>query len=214
MKKLLLTLFLFLPLVAAGQDGTGLRTGITAKKDISDKWKAEIQLQTRFNGDISFLQTYLAEAGISYEIIKGLEVAAFYRYANRRKNTEKDFKERHRYYGDLSYGKKVQRVKLEYRLRYQHQFKDNDSGAAEFDKSYLRNKLEATYAGRGKFRPYVSADLFYMIGNGADQVRPKVGVDFRFNKKNILDLSLFKDIDLTGTNTYGPVIGLNYTHKF
>ena len=213
MNKLILIL-LFIPLAVRGQDGTGLRTGITAKKDISARWKAEVQLQTRFNSNISFLQTYLAEAGVSYEIIKGMEASAFYRYAYRRKNTEKDFKERHRFYADLSYGRKIHKVKLEYRLRYQHQYKDNDSGEAEFDESYLRNKLEAKYAGKGKFRPYVSADLFYRVGSGIDQVRPKAGVDFRFNKKNILDISIFKDIDLTGTNTYGPVIGLNYTYKF
>ncbi len=213
-KKIFLSILLFIPIFGLAQDGLGLRTGISVKKDISNKWKAEVQLQTRFNGNISFLQTYLGEAGVSYKIIKGLEASAFYRYVYRRKNTEKAFKERHRYYADLSYGKKLGTIKLEYRLRYQHQFKDNDLGEAEFDNSYLRNKLEAAYAGKGKFRPYVSADLFYQVGNRLDQIRPKLGADLRFNKRNILDLSVFKDVDLTRANTYSPVVGVNYTYKF
>ncbi len=213
MKKTFLLFLLLAPVTLMAQDGAGLRTGITLKKDLAKKWDLSAEFQTRFNDNISYLQTYMGELGLSYKIVKGLEASVYYRYTNRRKNETKAFKTRHRYYGDLSYGRKTGPVKLEYRLRYQHQFKDNDLGQAEFDHSYLRNKLEVQALNLGKFTPYLSADLFYQIGTGSDQLRPKAGVEYKFNKKHKIDLSVFKDIDLVGNEKYGPVIGLNYRIK-
>lgn len=213
MKKFLALSFLLMPLGLSAQDGIGLRTGIGLKKNLTKKWSISAELQTRFNGNISYLQTYLGELGMSYQFLKGLEASAYYRYTYRRKDVTKDFKERHRYYADLSYGRKTGPVKLEYRIRYQHQFKDNDLGQAEFDHSYLRNKLEIAPVLRGKFTPYASADLFYRIGSEIDQLRPKIGVDYKINKKNKVGLSVFKDIDLVDHQKYGPVIGVNYRLK-
>lgn len=210
MKKLLTLSFLLIPLSLPAQDGPGLRTGIGLKKNLTKKWSISAEVQTRFNGNISYLQTYLGELGVSYKITKGLEASACYRYTYRRKDETKKFKERHRYYADLSYGRKTGPVKLEYRIRYQHQFKDNDLGQAEFDNSYLRNKLEIQPVIRGKFTPYFSADLFYRIGSQIDQLRPKAGIEYKINKKNKVDVSIFKDIDLSGNEKYGPVLGLNY----
>lgn len=202
-----------MPLSLWAQDGLGLRTGIGLKKNLTKKWGISAELQTRFNGNISYLQTYLGELGMSYQFIKGLEASVYYRYSYRRKDETKNFKERHRYYADLSYGRKTGPVKLDFRTRYQHQFKDNDLGQAEFDNSYLRNKLEIAPVLRGKFTPYASADLFYKIGSEIDQLRPKVGLEYKINKKNKIDISVFKDIDLAGNEKYDPVIGVNYKLK-
>jgi hypothetical protein len=112
----------------------------------------------------------------------------------------------------LGYGKKFGAIKFENRLRYQHQFKDND-GVTEFDASYIRDKIEVSLDTKSKFTPYVSNDFFFQIGGTLDQLRPKVGVSYKINKKNGIDLSIFNDIDLLGTENLGPVIGLIYKLK-
>ena len=135
------------------------------------------------------------------------------RNANRRKDETKEYKMRHRFYVDLGYGKKLGFVKLENRLRYQHQYKDND-GVTEFDASYFRDKIEVSFPNKSKFTPYISNDFFINTSTGFDQIRPKVGVGYKFNKKHALDLGAFKDYDVVGTEKYSPVLVVNYKFKF
>ena len=213
MRKLLILTFLFLSLHSIyAQDGVGLRSGINLKKKVTNKITVNLNGQLRFNDNISFLQTYLAEIGGQYKISKNFDFALYYRFVNKRKNESKDFKIRHRFYADLGYDKKLGIIKFENRLRYQHQFKDND-GITEFDASYIRDKIEISYPNKSKFTPYISNDFFFRIGGTLDQLRPKVGLSYKFNKNNAIDISVFNDIDLVGTEAYGPVLGVIYKLK-
>ena len=112
----------------------------------------------------------------------------------------------------MSYDKKLGVIKFQNRLRYQHQFKDND-GVTEFDASYIRNKIELSYDNKSNFTPYLSGDFFFQIGGTLDQLRPKVGISYKINKKNSIDISVFNDIDMLGTDAPGPVLGLIYKAK-
>jgi Protein of unknown function (DUF2490) len=213
MKKVFfLALICFTANITKAQDGVGLRSGVSLEKKITKKVTLNATGQLRFNNNISYLQTYMFELGGEYKISKSFDAAVYYRFANRRKDETKEFKNRHRFYADLGYGKKFGPIKLENRLRYQHQFKDND-GVTEFDASYIRDKIEASYSNKSKFTPYLSNDFFFQIGGTLDQLRPKVGISYKINKKNAVDLSVFKDVDLVGTETYGPVLGLAYKLK-
>ncbi|MBP8156728.1 MAG: DUF2490 domain-containing protein [Leadbetterella sp.] len=213
MKKVFfLALICFTANITKAQDGVGLRSGVSLEKKITKKVTLNATGQLRFNNNISYLQTYMFELGGEYKISKAFDAAVYYRFANRRKDETKEFKNRHRFYDDLGYDKKFGPIKLENRLRYQHQFKDND-GVTEFDASYIRDKIEASYSNKSKFTPYISNDFFFQIGGTLDQLRPKVGVSYKINKKNAVDVSVFNDIDLVGTETYGPVLGLVYKLK-
>lgn len=212
MKKLILITFLFLPFLSQSQDGLALWTGVGVEKKINKKFSVNLNAQARFVENLSFAQTYLGEVGLSYKIIKNLEITGYYRFINRRKDETKDFKNRHRFYGDLSYDKKLGVIKVGYRLRYQHQFKDND-GEIGFDASYWRNKLEVSYPNKTKFTPYISGDLFYQVGSGFDQLRPKAGISYKINKKSSIDASVFTNVDLVGTEKSNPIIGLTYKLK-
>ncbi len=213
MKKLLFLTILFWGIKSVhAQDGVGLRTGINLQKKVTEKVTLNLNGQIRFNNDISYLQTYLFELGGEYKISKSFDAAVYYRFVNRKKDETRDFNQRHRFYADLSYDKKFGVIKFQNRLRYQHQFKDND-GVTEFDASYIRNKIELSYDSKSKFTPYLSGDFFFQIGGTLDQLRPKVGISYKINKKNEIDLSVFNDIDLVGTEAPGPVIGLIYKVK-
>ncbi len=213
MKKIFLVFIaLLLSIHLMAQEGTALWSGIQIDKKLHKKFEINFNTQVRIADNISYARTFLAELGGGYKINKNLEVAAYYRFINQRKNEFKDFKIRHRYYADVSYKKKLGLIKFNYRLRYQYQFKDNDNEYV-FDASYLRNKIEISYPNKSKFSPYLSADIFYEIGNNFDQIRPKGGVNWEINKNNSIDASLFTNIDFQAQEKSFPIIGLSYHLK-
>ncbi|SOE21192.1 Protein of unknown function [Spirosomataceae bacterium TFI 002] len=199
---------------ANAQQLVGLRAGATVEKKISKKFSVTGEAQLRYTDNFEYLQTYLAELGVAYKFNKQFELGAYYRFFNKRKEEEKDWKTRHRFYGELKYDKKIGPIKFEDRLRYQHQFKDND-GEVGFDKSYLRNKFELNYPNKSRFTPYVSADFFYLIGEEIDQVRLKSGVSFKLDKSSSLNFGVFKDLGVNG-GIVDPnlILNLNYKFKF
>lgn len=214
MKNLLLTLlFFFVVTFAHAQSGLGLWSSVAMEKKIGKALSANIVGQARFVENISYRQTSFLDFGLDYKLGKHWEVSANYRLISRRKNETKEFKTRYRYYADLAYNRKIGKLKVEYRFRYQNQFQDND-GETAFDASYFRNKIGLEYPNKSKFTPYVSGDLFYEIGNRFDQLRPKVGTTFKLTKNHSLDASLFTNIDLTGTVAATPIIGLGYKWKW
>jgi Protein of unknown function (DUF2490) len=218
MKKiflLLLAIFLLINIKTQAQtEGTALWSSISIEKKIGKKFAIELHGQSRMVENITYTQTYLGELGLSYKIHKNWEITGYYRYIQRRKNELKEFKRRDRFYADLVFDHKIWKLKFANRLRYQNQFRDNDGGESEFDSSYLRNKIELSYPNKSKFTPYISGDLFYEIGGKIDQIRPKAGVSFKFNKHHSVDASVFSNVDLIGTESSAAIIGLGYKFKF
>lgn len=212
MKKIIFLFILCSNFSANAQTGLGLWASASVEKKLNKKFTISLDGQARFVENISYLQTYLADFGLDYKINKHFNIAGNYRFSSRRKNELKDFKNRHRFYGDLSYNNKFKKFKFENRLRYQHQFQDND-GEIGFDASYLRNKVEFSFPNKSKLTPYLSGDLFYKIGNQFDQVRPKIGATYKINKSNSIDASVLTNIDLTGIVPANPIIGFNYKLK-
>jgi Protein of unknown function (DUF2490) len=213
MKKRILCILLFAPvLLSKAQDGLGLWSSVGIEKKLNKKFSINLSGQTRFVENISYLQTYFGELGLDYKINKRFEISANYRLINRRKNDLSAFRNRHRFYGDFAYNKKISKLKLTYRLRYQHQFKDNN-GEIGFDSSYLRNKLEIAYPNKSKLTPYLSGDLFYEVGNQFDQIRPQMGVSYKINRQNGIDVSVLTNVDLVGAASLSPIINLGYKLK-
>lgn len=207
-----IVLILFSVSTSFAQNGLGLWTGISINKKITDKFSVDINGQSRATDNISYFQSYLGEVGISYKLLKNWELAGYYRYISKRKTESKIFKNRHRFYGDISFEKKLGKLKFENRVRYQHQFKDND-GEIGFDKSYLREKIELSFPNKSKFKPYLSGDLFYQIGGNIDQIRPKVGTSYKINKRNSLDASIFTNYNLLISESISPIISISYKLK-
>lgn len=213
MKKLIVILFVLSPLFSFSQDGLGLWAGIGVNKKLTKKFSLDLKAQSRIVDNFSYTQSYLAEAGLSYKLRKHWNVAGYYRFISKRKNETSNFKNRHRFYADLSYDNKIGAIKFENRVRYQYQFKDND-GEIGFDKSYIREKIEIAYPNKSNFTPYLSGDLFYEIGGKIDQLRPKIGTSYKINKHHSLDASVFTNINLTETEKASPIISLSYKFKF
>ncbi len=195
----------------------GLWTGANAQYRLGKSFELHANAQLRFTDNVTVTRAYLGELGVSYNINKHWEVSTYYRYTARLKYDKEIadwyYRPYHRFYGEVSYDHKLgKNLKLDYRLRYQNQFKD-DNEAIVADGSYLRNKLEFSYDTPTRLTPFVSADLFYQIGDSFDQVRYKAGVNVKINKQQSIDLSAFKDVPIGGGSADGLVIGATYKLK-
>ncbi len=219
MKKFFGFLMMLLPLTTLAQTTdteNRVWTGFTVEKKLSNHFKVQLNGQVRVEEDVQTLTTYLGELGVAYKLNKHLEVSGFYRFSGRRKWDKEtaayEYRPYHRYYLNASYGTKISLFKFSYRLRYQNQFKDTDTGI-EFTKSYLRNKFELAYPNKSKFTPSISADIFYQIGDQFDQIRYKVGVDYDINKRHSIELSGFRDFSLVPSNTDVYTLSISYKLK-
>lgn len=192
------------------QTGLWLKAGV--EKKITDKLEIEVNIQPRFNDINEKPSSWLGEVGLKYDIVKNLNLSVFYRHI---KNEKKDvYKPYHRFYADLSYKfKKLKPIYIEYRIRYQQQFADDDSGLIT-DKNYWRNKLEIAYKNKSKFEPYVSVDAFYKEGYAFDQIRYKAGIEFKITKSQSFDASYLIDDALNSTEESKNRVSLAYKFKF
>ena len=198
----------------------GLWSGVGVEKKINKSFSVNLNAQTRFTDNISIMRVFLGELGVSYKITKHWEISGYSRYIGRRKKTDDKtgyyYRPYHRFYADLAYDHKLWKLKFDYRLRYQNQFKDDTStDGLEPDKSYLRNKFGLSFPNKSRFTPYVSTDVFYQLGGtGFDQMRNKAGVEIAINKRNKLDISGFTDYQLQGSQDNRFLLGVNYKVKF
>ena len=200
------------PIVRAQNPALGVWAGAGVEKRLGKSFSVEVNGQVRITDNFSITRAYLGEVGIGYRLTKRWKVGAFYRYAGRRKYNKETldyyYRPYHRFYGELSYDQKIWRgLKGDYRLRYQNQFKDDVDGTVS-DKSYVRNKLELSYDFKKRVTPFASADIFYRIGTGIDQVRSKIGVDIALAKRQSLSVSVFTDVPVNAgpiTDVFGNV---------
>lgn len=196
----------------------GVWTGLDVEKNISRSFSVRLNTQVRFADNISVARTYLLEPGLTYRLNKHWKVSGYYRYIRRlRWDAEsRDYRYRpySRFYANLSYDRRLGDFKLDYRFRYQNQFKDAADGSMTTDKSYLRNRLKLSYKNDSRFTPFASADLFYRIGERFDQIRYKAGTDLKINKYHSINLFMFTDQALGEQKTPRVILGAQYKLEF
>lgn len=182
----------------SAQNSPILRTSIGVEKRFTKKLSFETKLETRYytpvyTDALTFNFFRLFEFGANYKLSKQLSASAFYRYGLR-KNTEfADFEGRSRYYVNLAYQAKFNKIKLQNRVRYQQQYRDNDE-ISELQSSFLRYKLEGSYKINKKVSPYLSTEFFYkMQTKSFDQLRVSTGINYKINKNNDFEVGVFQD---------------------
>lgn len=221
----LVSLFLtgFAPLFFASTSNAqapelGLWVGASLEKRLSQSVALHLNGQLRYTDNLTVRRSALAELGVSYRFNKHWEVTGYYRYTSRRRYDDENYqyvyRPLHRFYADLSYDRKIWLLKLDYRLRYQNQFRDDADGQESSDRSYVRNKLELSYPNASRFTPYVSTDLFYKLGTGADQLRNKVGVTISVARHQKLDVFGFTDYQFIERQKNQLILGAMYRVKF
>ncbi len=188
-------LFAILLMLMAGRTYAqpGVWNKIEAQYNLTKKLQLEGNIQARTNEMGEPIKAWIGELGLGYDLPKGFSVSAWYRFIGEPKESYTRLEKYHRFYGELKYKTKLLNpLRVSYRFRYQQQFKD-DSDGLELDADYMRNKLGISLKNKTRFEPYASADLFYKVGNGLDQVRYKTGLETKINRWSKLDLGIQTD---------------------
>jgi Protein of unknown function (DUF2490) len=215
MKTKFFTILIFILFFSKSYAQVGTWLSVGAEKEIFKKVKIQTNLQIREGDYTKPIDKFLGEVGLVFNLPQGFGLSGFYRYSGTFK-TKKDFYEpAHRFYGNLTYEKELAKIiEVQYRFRYQNQFKDTD-GIFGSDKSYVRNKIEVSYLiNKSDFKPFVSADFFNQLGLGFDQARLKIGTSYKINKKQKVALAFFDDkqINFNTGNIYA--FDVSYGIKF
>ena len=155
---------------------------------------AEEEIRTGSGSYIS--DAYFTNVQLAWEVRKHIEVAGGYRWT---RNYEKEgfYSNSHRWMADVEYSFRLRRYELAYRQRVEYQIK----GYGDLDAVYpagewrTRGTAEAEYYLTQRVRPYLSADLRYVIHDPYnpeiqqfDRLRFTGGFNYHLNQQHRLSI--------------------------
>jgi len=216
---LFLTVFIFSWTGVEGQNrDASLWTSVGFEAKLVKRLSVNISQEFRFNENISELGTAFTDAGMTYKLNKYFQVAANYRFTQKRR-TDNYYSFRHRFYVDIKYSKKLKPFEISIRSRLQDQYADigraSDGGVPEY---YLRNKLKLNWDTKKAYSPYLSIELFsplaYPHDIAFDNIRSSAGIEYAFTKHQKADLyyMIQKELNVSSPKT-DFIVGLGYYYK-
>jgi len=219
--RFLLTLLsglLFCGTLKAQVKDAGLWTALSIETKLSKKISVGLSQEFRFNENISELGTAFTEAGLSYKLNKHFQIAANYRFTQKRR-TDDNYNLKNRIYFDVKYGKKVKPIQITFRSRFQDEFSTTVySSKASIADFYLRNKLNLEWDLDKPFAPYISIELFSPLNFPHeflfDNIRSSAGIEYSLTKKQKFDIYYMVQKEL---NVSLPeidfIMGIGYSFK-
>ena len=196
----------------------GLWTSVSFEAKVAKRLTVNISQEFRFNENISELGTAFTDAGVTYKLSKHFQLAANYRFIQKRR-TDEYFSFRHRFYIDIKYEKKIEPFQIQFRSRLQDEYADigraADGGVPMF---YSRNKLSISWDLNKTFSPYFSAELFsplnYPRYAAFDNIRISAGVEYSVSKHHKLDLfyMIQRELNVSRPRT-DFITGIGYSYK-
>lgn len=196
LSKLLSGLFLMLLLTsqpAAGQvRDAGMWLSLNGGYRINPVLTLVLSEELRLNENFLQADAWLTDAGVEYEVGNHWRLSTHYRVA-RRLQPDQTYLSQSRLYGDVRYKMRLGTVDLLATIRMHYQ----TDGWAVFSENpdpghYLRPEAEMRWRLSGRWRPYLSAEMYYpMIAwqiQETDKVRFTWGTLIAFNKVHALDV--------------------------
>jgi hypothetical protein len=193
MKKSNCLIFFLFPLFFFGQyNDAGLWVNANVEKKLVKGLSITFNPTLRFNENVTELGQWFLDQGLSYKVNKHFRVAVNYRYSQKKK-LDNTYANRHRFYADLNYKVKLNKITVSYRVRCQDQYTEPyRSEKGQVPAMAIRNKLQVKYSTDGKYQPFLSAELWYGITNKIRQfnnLRIVGGTDYELDKYSSVTLS-------------------------
>ncbi len=188
-----MALLVCLPFLGASQvNDFGIWTSISVGKALTKELSVSLAEDVRFYENASEISTIYTDAGVGYEINRHVDVELHYRFI-RKKQLDDYYESRQRWYADVSYRYRTRYVDFIFRERYQSQYRQARSDRKTLSpESHLRSKITARADMDRPYRPYFSFEWNYQLngvgGNTVDNLRYRVGADYKFNKTYALGL--------------------------
>lgn len=210
---------LFAGWVHAQNNDMQLWTNLSIEKKLTKTFSLNFSEEVRFYDNISEVGQFFSDVGGTYKISKSWRLSVNYRFTNKRQLND-SYSKRHRYYIDLSCRKKMEKIVVLFRTRFQSQYTDVFcSLTGKIPEYYSRNKLTLKFDLDKKYTPYLSAELFYQLnnpeGNDIDNMRYSVGLEYQFNKRTGLDFFYMIQQEYNVNNPKRDfVAGIGYQYSF
>lgn len=219
-KYCLIILIIFFGLPGFGQTKDAqLWTSVNFDKKLNNMFSLSVSEELRFTDNISEIGTFFTDLGIAFKLNKNWRLSGNYRFTNKQR-LDDSYSKRHRYYFDLVYRNKFEKLTLSLRTRFQAQYADvNSSATGQVPEYYSRNKMSLKYDLNKKYTPYAAAEIFLPLNGGKgiyiDNVRYSAGLEYSFNKISSLDIFYMIQQEYNKANPETDfVIGLGFNHSF
>lgn len=196
-----------------------LWTGLKLEKTFAKDFTVFISPEIRFKHDISEINNYFFETGLRYRINKNFALEGQYRLTFDKKK-DSSYELLTRYALDLRYKGRLDFISIYYRLRYQKEVEGwNLVNPNNPYQKYVRNRIRIRYEDLGRFKPYVSAEIFQLFepfqAARFEYMRFLGGVKYVHPSLGSFDLAYGLNLELADTDpTKIYTIKLNYTYSF
>lgn len=172
--------------------------------------------QLRLDRDLSRPGSIISEASGDWSALPWLSAGLATRYELETSNKGKK-RPAWRLAADLGLQKKLTWVRLSYRLRLQHQWKQKNSGVK--GRWGLRHKLRARWSNKTPVSPSLSVELFTRFDQGLPRqlhkFRGTLATQYRISKRHRLRLFLRLQQPIAEPELEQQrIIGLAYQHRF
>ncbi len=171
------------------------------------------------NENFTELGTFFTDIGLTYKISKNFRISGNYRIIEKRR-LDDSYSIRHRYYFDLSYREKFKPIVVQYRIRFQSQYKDvYSSSDGMMPEYYLRNKITLKLDLDKKFTPYIYSELFTPLnkpdGIYIDNVRYCAGTEYKLNRMHSFDIFYMIQKEYNVPDPWTDyILGIGYNFTF
>jgi len=193
------------------------KLGIT--KELFNSWEIGVGSAIKLEKDVSRIDEIDFDIDVHYQPHSIVVLGVGYRYAFNQKK-DSTYEQQQRLYGEAELNFKLERFKLEYRIRYQNIdddfFQYVETAPAE---KILRNRIQIKYnIPKSKLTPYFYAELYGNLEKGTEfamKMKYALGASYSFGKYG--KVKLYYRIDRQLNDQYPFLyhsLGIGYKYKF
>jgi hypothetical protein len=203
------------------QSNFGLWNTFSIEKEFTKKFSAGLDEEVRLKDNLSHVNLFYTNLGVSYRPFQGLKLSLTYRFTQKYV-LDNEFNFRNRLMFDASYKYRLSNLSFTYRSRIQSEIINNKSTNPEW---FWRSKFEVKYNIK-KISPYLGAELRYQIkvpkhpetDLGWHRVRLFAGVDYKINENNTVGIYYLRQnefyiLDPNNLDILGLQYSLTLPHK-
>jgi len=188
--------------------------------EIFKKISVEIEEEIRLTENVSKIEDYFTDVGISYNFWDNFTFGGYYRFI-RRNELDDRISNIHRYYFDLKYDWKIKRWELSLRTRYQSRYKNINSDDTGYKpENHNRNKLSLSYdIYRSPLKPEFWFEIYYQLnnpdGNKFDKIRfaPELGYRISNNIRINIYFMIEKEYNVKNPAT-NYILGTGFLYRY
>lgn len=174
MRVAVLMALTFASCAAWGQEGTIVevadlegRASVELRYKLNNQWVFGLEEQLRLKNDISEVDEYFTQFNLKFIPLSNISFAGGLRFI-RQNDTQgniQGYESDRRFHISTTFGHKLGRFSLRYRLRYQNRWESGSDGSEDSDR-HVRLRASAGYNIRNwKLDPLISVELYRQVGN-------------------------------------------------